>query len=157
PDGVRFVDLAPVTDPALVLPSIARTFGVQESGAQSLHESLVGSLVGRRLLLVLDNVEQVITAAPAVGDLLGACAGLTILATSRQPLRLRIEREYLLAPLALPDLERLPPVADLASIPAVDLFVRQAEAARRTFAITEENARTVAEIAVRLDGLPLAI
>ncbi|HEY7036174.1 MAG TPA: tetratricopeptide repeat protein, partial [Thermomicrobiales bacterium] len=157
PDGVWFVDLAPVTDPALVLPSLARTLGVQEGGVQSLRESLVASLVGLRLLVVLDNVEHLIAAATVVGDLLAACAGLTILATSRQPLRLRIEREYLLAPLALPDLERLPPAADLAGIPAVALFVRQAEAARRAFAVTEENARTVAEIAVRLDGLPLAI
>jgi predicted ATPase len=130
---------------------------VRESVAQTLRDSLVGALRDRRLLVVLDNVEQVVSAAPVLGELLAACAGLTILATSRQPLRLRAEREYPVAPLALPDLDRLPVTADLARIPAVDLFVRRAEAARRTFALTAENARTVAEIAVRLDGLPLAI
>ena len=157
PDGVCFVDLAPVADPGLVLPSIAATLGVRESGERALGDSLVGSLQGRRLLVVLDNVEHLTAAAPTVGDLLAACDGLTILATSRQPLRLRAEREYAVAPLALPDLGRLPPTDDLARVPAIELFVGRAEAARPSFALTAENAPIVAEIAVRLDGLPLAL
>jgi predicted ATPase/transcriptional regulator with XRE-family HTH domain len=157
PNGVWFVDLAPVVDPAVVLPTIAQTLGVRERGGRALRDSLVDSLRGQRLLVVLDNVEHLTAAAPALADLLAACVGLTMLATSRQPLRLRAEREYAVAPLALPDLERLPSTDDLVRIPAVDLFVRRAEAARPSFALTAENAPTVAEIAVRLDGLPLAI
>ncbi|HEU5432304.1 MAG TPA: tetratricopeptide repeat protein, partial [Thermomicrobiales bacterium] len=157
PDGVWFVELAPVADAALVVPVIAKTLGLRETGERPLVDRLVDALHGRRPLVVIDNVEHLTAAAPALGDLLAACAGLTILATSRQPLRLRAEREYAVDPLALPDLERLPPVGDLARIPAVDLFVRRAEAARPSFALTTENAPIVAEIAVRLDGLPLAI
>jgi predicted ATPase/transcriptional regulator with XRE-family HTH domain len=155
--GVWFVDLSPVSNPTLVLSTIARTIGVGESGQQPLLDSLVGALQGQPTLVVLDNVEHLTAAAPILADLLAASEHLTMLATSRQPLHLRAEREYPLAPLALPDLERLPPPLDLARVPAVDLFVRRAEAARRTFALTAENGRAVAEIAVRLDGLPLAI
>jgi predicted ATPase/DNA-binding XRE family transcriptional regulator len=157
PGGACFVDLAPVRDPALLLPAIAQTLGVRTDGGSPLRERLVYFLGEARPLLVLDNVEHLTVAAPAVADLLGACPELTVLATSRQPLRLRAEREFLVAPLALPDLDRFPPIDELARIPSVALLVSLAEAARREFALTPENARAVAEIAVRLDGLPLAI
>jgi predicted ATPase/Tfp pilus assembly protein PilF len=106
---------------------------------------------------VLDNVEHLLPAAPALGDLLAACEGLTILATSRQPLHLRAEHEYGVLPLVLPNLDCLPSTEELAGIPAVDLFIHRAEVARRSFALTTENAPVLAEITVRLDGLPLAI
>jgi predicted ATPase/transcriptional regulator with XRE-family HTH domain len=159
PDGAAFVDLAPLRDPALVLPAIARAFGVRDDGApaRSLHERLVAALAGRRRLLTLDNCEHLTAAAPAIADLLAACPTLTVLATSRQPLRLRIEHVYEAPPLALPDLDRRPPVGELGRIAAVDLFVRRAEAACRGFALVEANAAAVAEIAVKLDGLPLAL
>ncbi len=157
PYAVRFIDLAPMKASALVLPSIAQALGVRESGERTLREGLISSLQGQRLLVVLDNVEHLTAAAPALGDLLAACDGLTILATSRQPLHLRAEHEYSVMPLVLPDLERHPSADELADVPAVDLFVRRAEAARRSFALTTENAPILAEIAVRLDGLPLAI
>jgi predicted ATPase/transcriptional regulator with XRE-family HTH domain len=159
PDGVAFVELAPLRDPALVLPAIARALDVRDDGApaRSLHERLVAALAGRRLLLTLDNCEHLTAAAIAIADLLADCPTLTVLATSRQPLRLRIERVYEVPPLALPELNRRPPVGELARIPAVDLFVRRAEAARRGFALVEANAAAVAEIAVTLDGLPLAL
>src|SRR5262249_47633828 len=155
--GAFVVDLAPVSEPTFVLPSIAQTFGVREGGAQSLRESVVGYLRPKRLLLVLDNVERVTAAAPVVADLLGACPQLAVIAASRVRLRVRGEREFAVEPLALPDPRRLPGLANLARVPAVDLFVRRAEAARRGFALTEANARAIAEICVRLDGLPLAI
>jgi predicted ATPase/transcriptional regulator with XRE-family HTH domain len=156
-DGVWFVDLAPVADPLLVLPAIAQVLGVRSSGERPLRDDLVAALQGKRLLVVLDNLEHLPPAAPAIADLIAACSDLTFLATSRQPLRLRAEREYVVSPLALPDLNALPQTDDLARVPAVELFVQRAEAARRTFALTAENARAVAELTARLDGLPLAI
>ncbi|HET7094111.1 MAG TPA: helix-turn-helix domain-containing protein, partial [Thermomicrobiales bacterium] len=104
PDGVWFVEMAPVADAALVVPAIAKTLGVRENGERPLIDSLTAWLHGRRPLVVLDNVEHLTAAAPALGYLLASCARLTILATSRQPLRLRAEREYAVHPLALPDL-----------------------------------------------------
>jgi predicted ATPase len=108
-------------------------------------------------LLTLDNCEHLNAAATTIADLLAACPTLTVLATSRQPLRLRIEHVYEVPPLAFPDLDHRPPAGELAHIPAVDLFVRRAEAARRGFALVEANAAAVAEIAVKVDGLPLAL
>ncbi len=156
-DGVWFVDLAPVADPVSVLSTIAHILGVRERAERPLRDDLVDALSGKRLLLLLDNFEHLAPAAPAIADLLGACSGLTILATSRRPLHVRAEREYPVAPLAVPDLDRLPVMDELALIPSIDLFVRLAESARRSFALTPDNAAAVAEIAVRLDGLPLAI
>jgi predicted ATPase/DNA-binding XRE family transcriptional regulator len=157
PDGLFFVDLAPVIDPTLVLSAIAQMLGVRASGDRPLRDDLVAHLGHKRLCLLLDNLEHLAPVAPAIADLLSACSELTILATSRQSLHIRAEREYQVAPLALPDLRALPSTDELADVPAVALFVRQAEAARRSFALTDENARTIGEIAVRLDGLPLAI
>jgi predicted ATPase/DNA-binding XRE family transcriptional regulator len=153
PHGVVFIDLAPLTDPSLVLPAIAQAFGLRDRD----EHSLTAALHGRRVLVVLDSIEHLVAAAPAIARLLATCAGLTIFATSRQPLHLRAEHEYPVAPLVLPDLRVLPPPDELGRVPAVELFVLRAEAARHTFALNAGNAGTVAEIAVRLDGLPLAL
>ena len=98
-------------------------------------------LADNGLLVVLDNFEHMMGAAPLVADLLGACPGLKVLATSRQPLRLRAERELQVAPLVLPNLDRFPPIDELARIPAVELFIQRAESANRTFALTEPGIR----------------
>ena len=126
-------------------------------GGQSVQEALSAFLAGKRLLLVLDNYEHLLEAAPVVSDLLQAGPGIVVLVTSREPLRLRGEREFAVAPLALPDPHRHPSRTDLAQNPAVALFVQRAQAARADFVLTDENAAEVAAICARLDGLPLAI
>jgi predicted ATPase/class 3 adenylate cyclase len=157
PDGVWFVRLARLTDPALVLPTIAQTLGLREQGGAQLAETLEAHLGAKRLLLVLDNFEQVVEAAPALSELLAACPGVTALVTSRVPLHLHGEREYALRPLALPDPTHLPPLATLTQYAAVALFIERAQAAQADFSLTNHNAPAVAEICARLDGLPLAI
>jgi predicted ATPase/DNA-binding CsgD family transcriptional regulator len=159
-DGVAFVPLAAIRDPALVLPTIAQALGVREAGDRPLTDQLVALLRDRELLLVLDNLEQVLAAAPRVAALLAACPRLTILATSRAPLRVSGERTFDVPPLTLPGRAEgsgVPLLADLASAEAVRLFVERAQAARSDFALTEANVATVAEVCQRLDGLPLAI
>jgi predicted ATPase/class 3 adenylate cyclase len=156
-DGVFFVALAAVTDPELVPSAIAEPLGVRESAEQPLPEGLKGFLREKELLLVLDNFEQVLDVAPVVGELLGACPKLKVLATSRIPLRLYGEREYPVPPLALPDPRVLPPLEVLTHYEAVRLFVERARAVKPDFAVTNESAPAVAEICARLDGLPLAI
>jgi hypothetical protein len=157
PDRTWFVPLATLADPALVGPALARALGVRAAGGAPLRECLVARLRGRASLLVLDNFEQVMTAAPVLADLLAACAGLTLLVTSRAALRLAWEHEYPVPPLAVPPLDPLPPLPALAESPAVALFVTRARAARPGFALTEANAPAVAAICARLDGLPLAL
>jgi predicted ATPase len=155
-DGVRFVDLAPLSDPQFVVTRIAEELGVVERPDEPLAATLARRLAGQRVLLVLDNFEQVLGAGLAVGELLGACPELVILATSREPLRLRAEHVVPLAPLPLP--ERLDvPIGDLADVPAITLFVERAGAMDPAFALSEQNAAAVAGICARLDGLPLAI
>jgi non-specific serine/threonine protein kinase len=156
-DGVVFVSLAAVRDPGLVLPEIARALGMQEAGDRPLVARVQAVVGDRRLLLVLDNLEQVVDAAPDMGDLLTHCPGLTILATSREVLRVRGEHEFPVPPLAVPRAGRRPPLPALAQLGAVALFARQARAARPAFALSEENAAAVADICASLDGLPLAI
>ena len=157
PDGVWFVDLAPLTDPALVLPTIAAALGIRETGAQTLHESLVAFLESKRLLLVLDNFEHQLAAATVVSDLLQAGPDVLVLVTSREALRLHGERDVAVAPLALP-LAGPPRSLDiLAQVPAVALFVQRAQAAKADFVLTQENAAAVTAICRRLDGLPLAL
>jgi predicted ATPase len=156
-DGVFFVDLAPVADSALVVPTIAATLGLRETGGRSMREVLFDHLAAKHLLLLLDNLEHLLAAAPAIADLLAGCATVTILATSREPLRLRGEREYLVPPLAVPDRAHLPPLSELGQVETVALFVERTRAVRPDFALTIANARAVAEICARLDGLPLAI
>jgi predicted ATPase len=152
-----FVPLAAVTEPELVLTSVARAVGVELAGADSPLEALAGYFGDERWLLILDNLEQIVDAAGDLDALLGRCRGVVILATSRTVLGLRAEREYPVPPLALPaDLVGVP-MADLAASAAVALFVDRARAARPGFTLTESNAAAVAEICRRLDGLPLAI
>jgi predicted ATPase/class 3 adenylate cyclase len=156
-DGVFFVALATVTNPDLVPSAIAEPLGVRESAEQPLVESLEAYLREKELLLILDNFEQVLEAASFVGELLGACSRLKVLATSRTPLRLYGEREYPVPPLALPDPRVLPPLEVLTQYEAVRLFVERARAVKPDFSVTNESAPAVAEICARLDGLPLAI
>ena len=156
-DGAWFVNLATIDDPALVVPTIARVLGVHETGKQPLVDLLTHHLQDKTLLLLLDNFEQVTAAAPAIADLLAVAPRLTVLVTSRAPLRLRGEHEYPVPPFAVPDPRRLPALATLSQYDAVRLFVERAQEVRPDFAVTNENAPAVAEICVRLDGLPLAI
>jgi predicted ATPase/class 3 adenylate cyclase len=156
PDGVFFVDLASVRDPALVLPAVAAVLHIRKQPTEELRDTLTADLAAKRTLLVLDNCEQVIDAAPDIAALLAACPRLAILATSRESMHIRSEQEYPVSPLALPDVEQLK-LEDLAQVPAVALFVARANASDPRFALTEENAVAVAEICRRLDGLPLAI
>jgi predicted ATPase len=144
-------------EPALVVPTISIALGVRETAGEPLRETVIRHLRERRLLLVLDNCEQVLESASDIATLLAACPNLSILATSREPLHIRAEREIAVAPLPLPDPGRLPPLADLARIPAMALFVERAQAANAGFALTADNAAAVAGICRRLDGLPLAI
>ncbi len=157
PDGVWFVDLAPLTDPALVLPGIAGVLGVREVGGQPLLRTVEAFLASKRLLLVLDNFEQVLDAAPQLAELLTACPRLSMLVTSREPLQMRAEQQVPVAPLPLPPQERMLSLAELARVPAINLFVQRARAIVPNFTLTEENAPAIVAICQRLDGLPLAI
>jgi predicted ATPase/Tfp pilus assembly protein PilF len=156
-DGAVFVELAPIGDPALVVSTIAQALDVKESGAQPLAGSLKVYLRDKHMLLVLDNFEQIVAAAPLVSELLAAAPRLKMLVTSRVPLHLDEEHEYQAPPLALPDLKTLPPLDQLIQYPAVTLFMERAQAVKPDFQITGENAQAVAAICARLDGLPLAI
>jgi predicted ATPase/DNA-binding CsgD family transcriptional regulator len=157
PDGVRFVGLAPVADPSLVASTVAQALGVREAGDKPLPERLEAFLRDRRFLLVLDNFEQVVEAAPLVAHLLVACPTLAVLVTSRVRLRLSGEQEYAIAPLGFPPESGHSSPDRVAESGAVRLFVERARAAKAGFALTEENAEAVAGIVRRLDGLPLAI
>jgi predicted ATPase/DNA-binding CsgD family transcriptional regulator len=155
--GVYFVPLAAINDPDFVLSTIAHVLDVREVGTRSLLEELKVALREKSLLLLLDNFEQVLLAAPRLSDLLAACPHLKILVTSRAALRLYGEHEFPLSPLPLPDLKHLPTSDALSHYAALALFVQHAQAIKADFQLTEANAHTIAEICVRLDGLPLAI
>ena len=155
--GVWFVDLSPITNPDLVVSTIASVLGVKESGGTPLAETLKGYLHDRQLLLVLDNFEQVVKSAPVVADLLAASSKLKVIVTSREVLRLRGEHDYAIPPLGLPERGRKQTVAVLSQYEAVALFIQRAKAANQNFEVTDDNAPAVAEVCVRLDGLPLAI
>jgi predicted ATPase/transcriptional regulator with XRE-family HTH domain len=157
PDGTGFVALAPLGDPALVLPTMARALGLNEAEYRTPAEALHAFLREKRFLLVLDNLEHVLEAAPDVADLIEASPGLSVLATSRAPLRVRGEQEYPVGPLALPASTLSPSAEEVATSPSGRLFVERARAAYPAFDLTSENARAVAAICWRLDGLPLAI
>jgi predicted ATPase/transcriptional regulator with XRE-family HTH domain len=156
-NGVVFVSLAPLTDPALVLDTIAQALGVLEVRAASSLAAVTGHLRDRETLLLLDNFEQVLPAALQIADLLGACPRLTMLVTSQAPLAVRGEHELAISPLPVPDPTQIASTSTLADSAAVALFVDRAQAVRADFALTDANAATVAEICARLDGLPLAI
>jgi len=156
PNGVALVRLAAVRDPALMLPTIAQAFGLRDGGDAPLLERLGRALRDKAPLLVLDNFEQVVEAAPDLADLLDACPRLTILVTSRVRLRLSGERECAVSPLPLPADDAAAADA-LRQVASVRLFVERAQAVNADFALTAGNAAAVAAICRRLDGLPLAI
>ncbi len=157
PDGVLFVDLAPLGDAVLVLSAVSQALGLRATGDRSLLEALQAHLREKRLLLVLDNFEHVLGAVPEVASLVSSCPNLTVLATSRAPLRVRGERRYPVPPLGLPDPVHAPGVEEVARAPAVELFVESAREASPSFELTENNATVVAKICRRLEGLPLAL
>lgn len=157
PDGVVFVDLTPLVDPGLIPAQIMRALGLEETADRPAFAALIDHYRDRRALLLLDNFEHLLDGALLVAKLLQHAPGLKVLATSREPLRLRGERVYPLAPLAVPDAAQSRDVAALSHVAAVELFVRRARAARADFALTPDNAAAVAAIVARLDGLPLAI
>ena len=156
-DGVWFVDLAPIGDPGLVAATIAHTLGVKQPGRQALVEHLKVYLREKCLLLVLDNFEQVVAAGPLLNDLLQAAARLKLLVTSRTPLHIAGEQEFPVPPLALPNPKHRSPLATLEQSAAAALFIQRAQGVKPDFTATDANAPTVAEICVRLDGLPLAL
>jgi predicted ATPase/DNA-binding CsgD family transcriptional regulator len=156
-DGVHQVFLAPLSDPTSVIPTIARSLGLTESSSQPLLERLKSSQRDKHQLLLLDNFEHVIQAATELVELLETCTGLKLLVTSREVLRLRAEQQFAVPPLGLPDPKHLPDNQSLAQIPAVKLFLHRAQAIRPDFHMTQDNAPAIAEICLRLDGLPLAI
>ena len=155
---VVFVSLVTVQDAERVLPAIARALGIEESGAAPLHDMLIRRLRERRLVLALDNFEQVLPAARSLVELLVACPQITAVVTSRQALNVRGERCYPVAPLALPTADQMDSIEELRSAPTVALFVERASAVAPTFDLaTLGDARQVANICAQLDGLPLAI
>src|SRR6266567_2165773 len=156
-DGICFVPLAPLRDPDLVVPIIAQVLGLKEANEQPLRDLLQASLQDKRLLLLLDNFEQILAAAPKLSDLLADCPHLTILVTSRAVLHLRGEHEFPVPPLTLPDFTHLPESEALSQYAAVALFLECARAVKSDFELTPANSRAIAEICIRLDGLPLAI
>ena len=157
PDGVRFVALAAVSDPALVPSAIARVLDVVGSPGQLLIEDLKRVLRSKRLLLVIDNFEQVLAAADCVDELLREAADLRIIVSSRAPLHIAGEQEYAVPPLAVPRAGTWTSVEDMEGHSAIKLFVERAQSIRPDFRLTKENARCIAEICISLDGLPLGI
>ncbi len=155
-DGVCFVELAAINDPQKVLATIASNLGLQDNEVS--HYEQIRQFLGQKLfLLLLDNFEQVVLAAPVCADLLAACPHLKILVTSRVVLRVAIEHQFWLTPLAVPDLKHLPETEAIAQYSAIELFIQRARAQLPTFQIIQTNAATLTEICTRLDGMPLAI
>ncbi len=157
-DGAFLVALSGVEDATLLLPEIAKVLGVREGGGRSLEESVLAYLGGKRLLLLLDNLEQ-LQPFDAAAALVARLLTMRVMTTSRAPLHIRAEREWPVAPLPVPTFDATEPdaLAELARNPSVALYVERARAARPAWSLTEANAADVAEIARRLDGLPLAI
>ncbi|MDQ3548214.1 MAG: TIR domain-containing protein [Chloroflexota bacterium] len=156
-DGLVLVTLAPIADATLVASTIAKTVGQREAGGKSIVAGLIDYLTPRQMLLILDNFEQVLAAAPLVGELLAGCPQLKVLVTSRAPLHLRGEHEYPIAPLPVPDEHVATEVERLSRFAAFALFVERARQTSHSFSVTADNAAAIAEICRRLEGLPLAI
>ena len=152
-DGAYFVPLAAIGDSELVVPAIEQALDVSEAAGQSL----AAYLATKRVLLLLDNLEQVLGAAPVIAAILRGAAGVRIIATSREPLHVTAEQVYPVAPLGLPDISRRTDAVTALGHDAVALFAHRARAAAAGFAVTDANAAAVAELCVRLDGLPLAL
>ena len=157
PQGCTFVDLTPIHNAEMVLPTLAVALGIPASSKMPTQESIRNALHDKTMLLVLDNFEQIISAAPQLLPLLGDVPGLKLLVTSREALRLRGEREFHLAPLPIPREYKNSPTSQLQDFPSVSLFIERAQAVKPEFKLDEKNASTIAEICSRLDGLPLAI
>jgi transcriptional regulator with XRE-family HTH domain len=157
PDGAVFVALAPLGDSSFVLPTVAQSLGLREAGDQAPREALRVYLREKQLLLVLDNFEHVLEAAPEVAELIEICPKLSVLATSRAPLRVRGEQEYPVPPLALPASTVAPSVEDLVESASGRLFAERARKSSPTFELTPHNSGVVAAICWRLAGLPLAL
>ena len=157
PDGMVFVDLAPLSDAVLVLYAVSQALGLRTTGDRPLLEALLTHLREKRLLLVLDNFEHLLEAAPEVASLVGSCLNLTVFVTSRAPLRVRGERQYPVPPLDLPDPTHTPNIEEVAESPAVELFVERAREVSPSLKLTQENALIVNTICRRLEGLPLAL
>ena len=159
PGGVCFVPLSVVADPGLIPSTIGQALGLHETGNQSPQESLKEHVsgLGQPMLLLLDNFEHLVSAAPVIAQLLTAGRKLKVAVTSQAPLHVYGEHEFPVPPLALPDLKSIPPLEVLSRLPAIALFVERAQAIRREFTLTRENAPAVAALCARLDGLPLAI
>jgi predicted ATPase len=155
-DGVYFVNLSAMESAELVIPTIAQILGLREERGSTLEEILREYLRERKILIVLDNFEQITSAAPQIGELLSGSLNLKILVTSRIRLQLRFEKEFTLAPLQVPSKENLS-LSKLNQYPSVALFIERAQAVKSNFTLTESNAQSVAEICRQLDGLPLAI
>ena len=156
-DGAWFIDLAPLSDPALVGPTLARELGLNERAESSLMDVLLAYLESREILLLLDNFEHLMGASETVADMLAAAPRLKVLVTSRTVLNLYGEQEFPVAPLTVPDPGLASDLARLESFEAVTLFLQRARAVKPSFSITKENGSLVSRICVRLDGLPLAI
>lgn len=154
PDGVFFVDLTTTTTADLVAPAVLKALELETEGAASGDERLVQHLRHRKLLLVLDNFEQVLPGAVPVSRVLESCGDVKVLATSRVPLAVQGEQEYPLDTLSLPRGDSL---AEVAASDAAQLFAQKAAQARPTFRLTEDNAAAVAQVCRLLDGLPLGI
>jgi predicted ATPase len=156
-DGVAFISLAHVSDPAQFVDALADGLDVKEAEGRTLGEGLRSLMEDKQALLILDNLEQVVSAAPEVAGLAEGCPGLRIVVTSRTPLRIADEREYPLSPLELPPSSESHSTESVMDSPAVTLFVERARAAKVSFELTPENAGAVASVCRRLDGLPLAL
>jgi predicted ATPase/class 3 adenylate cyclase len=155
--GVWFVELGPLHDPDLVLPSIASTLKVREIPGEALMDTLHTYLADKEMLLVLDNFEQVVGVSPQIAELLKNARRLKVITSSREILHVYGEHDYPVPPLGVPEKVRRPTIAVLSQYEAVRLFIERAKAVKSDFEITEENAPAVADICIRLDGLPLAI
>jgi predicted ATPase/DNA-binding CsgD family transcriptional regulator len=156
-DGVSFVSLAQIYDSELVIPAILHAFGLKEMGIRNPMQTLKAFLREKHLFIVLDNFEQVLLAAPLISELLSSCPRLKLLVTSRAVLHVWGEHTYRVKPLEVPDLRQLPELESLSQIASIALFVQCTEAIRPGFQLTDENARDVAEICDRLEGMPLAL
>jgi predicted ATPase/DNA-binding CsgD family transcriptional regulator len=156
-DGLSYLSLAGIDDPRLLPSALAQGLGIPEGPGHRPLDAVIRHLADKHALLVLDNFEQIVDAAPALSELLNGCPDVTVVVTSRSLLRLSGEHEFLVPPLETVNVGDLPPLPELARLPAVELFVTRSRAVNPSFALTADNAMAVAAICARLDGLPLAI
>ena len=156
-DGTYMIDLSLLADPKLVPLALAAALTLQEGSSQPVLQRVQEHLGDGRILLVVDNFEHLLTAAPLLTEVLATCPNVKVLTTSRTPLGLYGEHEFPVQPLNVPDLHRALNCAEVGQVEAVQLFIQRAQATRPDFELTDANAAAVAQICVRLDGLPLAL